>query len=88
MSVVSGQVIIGTEPTLIVSGDVHGKAANIRNRSEDTAVFLGGSGVTTANGYQLDFGEAVGVPLTGGDDVYGIVAADTEPVHFIASGVD
>lgn len=40
-------------------------------------VYLGGATVTTAQGYPLAAGEAVGMLLLAGDDLYGIVADDS-----------
>jgi hypothetical protein len=47
------------------------------------SVYLGGSGVTTAAGYELTAGDIIDVSLLSGDTVYGIVAAGTEVVHVL-----
>lgn len=50
----------------------------VRNTGAVT-VFLGGPTVTAAQGYPLQAGEAVGLHLLAGDDLYGITAsADVE----------
>jgi hypothetical protein len=58
----------------------------VRNRGS-VAVYLGGSDVTTATGYQLDPGEAQPVDLAGYDSgLYGIVASGTAVCHVLQVG--
>lgn len=55
---------------------------NVRNRGS-VAVYLGAPNVTTSTGYQLDPGEAVGVSLSAGEELYGITASSTAAVHVL-----
>jgi hypothetical protein len=84
MAIVASRVTVGvtavavadsasdtTDVSGIVSGQKNGFAANIRNRGT-VAVYLGGSAVATADGYQLDPGESVNLWVYPGDAVYGI----------------
>lgn len=50
-------------------------------------VFVGGSGVTTANGYPITAGTSIALDLNSGEVAYGIVAASTQAVAVLRSGV-
>lgn len=50
-------------------------------------VYLGGEGVTTAAGFPLAAGESFTADLGSGDVLYGIVAASTQAVSVLRSGV-
>jgi hypothetical protein len=63
-----------------------GSSALIRNRGS-VAVFIGGSGVTTATGFQLDPGEAIPVDLDDGEIPYGRVVSGTPICHVLEVGV-
>lgn len=79
MAVSAEQIAVADEATLL-SGTA--RRVVIHNRSADTSVFIGGVDVTTSEGFELKFGERLELSLpTGG--LYGIVAADTEPVHVL-----
>lgn len=54
----------------------------IRNRGV-VAVYLGGSDVTSATGWQLDAGESLAVDLAQGESVYGITASSTAVCHIL-----
>lgn len=55
---------------------------NVRNRGA-VAVYIGAPNLTTSTGYQLDPGEAVGMELQQGDELYGITASSTCVVHVL-----
>lgn len=76
---------VGTSATEIVEPDFDGGSFAICNRDADS-VFLGGSGVTTGNGYELGAGESLGIRLDQGDDLYGIVASGTARVDVLRVG--
>jgi hypothetical protein len=69
------QDVAGTNSTALV----------IRNRG-GTAVYVGGTDVTTANGFQLDTGESITMDDLVRAGVYGIVAAGTEVCHVLQVG--
>lgn len=47
----------------------------------DADVFLGGPGVTTSNGYKLASGDVLPLDMKEGEELFGIVASDSESVH-------
>lgn len=54
----------------------------VRNRGA-VAVFLGGSGVATTDGFQIDPGESVSFRCARGEVLYGITASTTCVVHVL-----
>lgn len=84
-AVTTGRVTCATTATLVYTAPAAGTGrVLVRNTSPDTAVFLGPAGVTTANGFSLAFGDAVGIDLSYGDTLYCIVAAGTQPLATIS----
>lgn len=55
---------------------------SVRNRGS-VAVYVGPPNVTTSTGYQLDAGEAVGMTLQAGEELYGITGSSTAVVHVL-----
>ena len=51
------------------------------------SVFLGPSGVTTANGTELKPGANISLDIRGDGAIYGIVASGTNRVDVLATGV-
>ena len=83
MTLTATVVTVADSATALVAADASG-TATIWNRSADTSIFLGPAGVTTANGFELKFGETISIPITNADAVLNaIVAADTEPCHVL-----
>ena len=83
MPITASIVAVATAPTLLSlsgSGDLH--TAVVRNDS-GTTVFLGGSTVTVATGLALLTASSLTLDLANGDDLYGIVAALTQPVQVL-----
>lgn len=77
----TGQVTIGTTATAIIGGR---KRSRVRITSHAaTAVFIGGAGVTTANGYRLPATDGASVVLETSAAIYAIVAAGTLVVSFL-----
>lgn len=54
----------------------------IRNPTA-VSVYIGGSGVTTATGFEIAAGDAVSVALEKQEAIYGIVASGTAIVHVL-----
>lgn len=81
MAVSSGQVAVGTAPVIVFDASGDATRAIIRNQGT-ASVFIGGSGVTTGNGFELTSGSTL--TLTSAqdstDDFYA-VAAVTGTVH-------
>ena len=89
MSVKQGQVSVGTTATLLdqaMSG-VDKVAMLVRNRGTGV-VYLGGADVSSANGLQLDVGDAVTLEAeTYSVGLYGRAASGTQAVHVLQVGV-
>lgn len=87
MPVVGERITVATTATAIFTptngAAVDRKSAIIKNPAGGQSVFLGGSGVTTGTGYELESGDIVDVSLLHGDTIYGIVAATTQVVHVL-----
>lgn len=88
MPVIGERVTVSTTATVILDPanggvvDKHGAIIKLPSTA-GASVFLGGSGVTTTTGYELEVGDIVDVSLVAGDVLYGIVAASTEDVHVL-----
>ena len=85
MAVAATRVTVATTGggTAIYSDDGGGSSEiNIRNRGA-VAVYIGEANLTTSTGYQLDPGEALGIRVTAGEQVYGITASTTCVVHVL-----
>jgi hypothetical protein len=65
---------------------ISGQSVLVRNRGT-VAVFLGGSDVTSAAGFQLDPGEAATFDLDGTDQLWGLTASGTTTLHVLGGGV-
>jgi hypothetical protein len=63
-----------------------GEQCMVRNRDTTNSVFLGGSDVTAAAGFEVLPGEAVPISLVAGDTLWGITASATVVCHVIQSG--
>lgn len=86
---------IATTATLIASNTVSdsSNAADYRAVSflikniDGATVFLGGSGVTTANGFQWSPADGVlTIDLEPGESLYGVVASGTNVLHALQVG--
>lgn len=79
------QVSVGVAATsLHADSGNFGASLKVKNAGA-ASVFLGPSTVTTANGYELAVDEVVDVALGAGEELFGIVAASTEPVHVLVT---
>ena len=88
MAVVGVRVTVADSATLIATGDVAGTRVVLRAPSGGVTVSLGGSNVTTSNGFNLTAGEPLSIDLDSGEKLYGVVASSTQVVHTLASGVN
>lgn len=84
-------VSVTTTPTAINStadtGGIMGQSSLAYNDGAVT-VYLGGSNVTTANGYPFPAGASLTIDAVSGDDVvYGVVASGTCNVRLVTLGV-
>lgn len=77
----TGQVSVGTTPTLIAASNGLRYALLITNISSTVTVYIGNSAVTASNGQVLGPGQSLTIPVVG--PVYGVVASGTQTVSFI-----
>lgn len=92
MAVASTAVTVATTATLIASGGsgagrTAGTTVAVKPAVSGTGdtVFLGGSDVTTANGFPL--GGGMSYALNDDEDLYGIVASGTVAVRVMENGI-
>lgn len=80
----SAQVHVTNAATVLESegGELLGDQIFIRNTDATNSVFLGGSGVTTATGFELKAGQQIGpLSLNSGDAKLYAIAAVAGPVR-------
>ena len=66
---------IGTTRQLVLPVD--GSAQEVHLHSSSGKVYIGGSDVTTSNGFALDNGEKMTMTLHPGDAIYAVTASGT-----------
>jgi hypothetical protein len=68
-------------------GDYRSRKFLLKNATQTASVFLGPSGVTTANGFQWDPADGpLEVELEPGESLYGIVAVTSQTIHALRQG--
>lgn len=87
MAVSSVQLAVGTAPVELTAVDSDGNHAQsvLMTNVGAAAVFLGGAGVTTTNGYSLAAGASLSVDLTGDEKMFA-VAAVSGSLHVLRTG--
>ena len=75
----SAQVSVTTTATVIVPATNFDQTANLHNLGGG-AIYLGGPGVTTANGYKFDNGDKLTVTVGDREALYAIAASGTHTV--------
>ena len=81
----SGQVTIGSTPTLITTGVV-GASWVYLHASGNTSIYVGPLGVTVSTGLELHKGNTVSIWLPESDKLYGVVTSGTETVTYLHTG--
>jgi hypothetical protein len=81
-SLATGQISVTTSATQIVPARAGRKEVTIVNHTT-TAVYIGGSGVSVANGLLLAGVQGQGITVTGGAAVYAIAASGSGTVSFL-----
>jgi hypothetical protein len=76
----SAQVTVTTTATLLVAANIMDQTVWLHNLGGG-AVYLGDANVTTANGYKLDNGDKMQVPVGDHEGLYGITASSS---HIVA----
>ena len=96
MAIKSAVVTIGTTPTLISFDGADGRDGHtvcIQNISTTVDFFIGGSDVTTSNGYvchratSATEGDDLQIKVADGDALYAVVASSTLAQRFLYLGV-
>ncbi len=75
----SAQVTVGTTATLLVAANIMDQTVLLHHLGGG-AVYLGDANVTTSNGYKLDNGDKLQVPVGDHEGLYGIAASDTHTI--------
>jgi hypothetical protein len=77
----SRQVTITTTPTVIVPADIADQTALLH--ATNSALFIGGSDVTTSNGYLVDHKDKLTIPVGDHEGLYGVVSSGTTSVSVL-----
>lgn len=83
-AVAISRVTVGTSATLIFTAPPAGVARILIRNPSTVSVYVGPAGVTTATGFEIAAGDSLGVNLSYGDPIYGVVAAATQVVYTIS----
>jgi hypothetical protein len=77
----SSQVSVGVTATLLVAASTFDQTVWLHNSGG--ALYIGASNVTTANGYKLDTGDKMELPVGDNEGLYGIVASGSNTVFVL-----
>ena len=78
----SAQVSVGATATVIVPATAFDQSVYLHN-SGGGIVYLGGSNVSTINGYKLDNGEKLSIMVGDHEALYGVTASGTNVVGIL-----
>lgn len=81
------RITVATTATLIYTAPLSGTGRVLVRNPSTVSVYVGPAGVTTGTGFEIVAGDSLGINLSYGDTLYGIVAASTQVVYTI-SGVN
>lgn len=77
----SRQVTITTTPTIIVPANIADQTALLHATNDD--LFIGGSDLTTANGYLVDHKDKLTIQVGDHEGLYGVVSSGTTTVSVL-----
>jgi hypothetical protein len=77
----SRQVTITTTPTVIVPANIADQTALLHATNNN--LFIGGSDLTTANGYLVDHKDKLTIQVGDHEGLYGVVASGTTTVSVL-----
>jgi hypothetical protein len=83
----SSAVSVGTSPTLVIGPDDVNRQVYVSNGAEN-AIYLGGSDVSTANGFHMEKKTAIGIFLPQNESIYGIVASGSYTLTILLPNSD
>jgi len=78
----SAQVTVTTTATLLVAANIMDQTVWLHNLGGGP-VYLGDANVTTSNGYKLDNGDKMQVPVGDHEGLYGIAASGTHTMAIL-----
>lgn len=87
MPVVSQRYTLSnTTPVKVVSGTTQPQLVQLHNgtKSSNEYVIVGGTDVTTTNGYHIDSAESIQITLGPGDDLYAVSDPNGLVLHVLA----
>jgi hypothetical protein len=77
----SRQVTITTTPTIIVPANIADQTALLHATNDN--LFIGGSDLTTANGYLVDHKDKLTIQVGDHEGLYGVVSSGTTTVSVL-----
>lgn len=77
------RVTIATTATLIYTAPLAGNSRVLVRNPSAVSVYVGPAGVLTTTGFEIAAGDSIGINLSYGDTLYGVVAAATQVVYTI-----
>jgi hypothetical protein len=85
MAIITSAVTVTTTSQSIVSIDNVQRDVLLHAKQ---AVYVGNSGVTSANGYLLDNGDEIRLSLTEGEDLWAVTGTGSGTLYVLVSKVD
>lgn len=82
-AVVINRVTVATTATLIYTAPLAGNSRVLVRNPSAVSVYVGPAGVLTTTGFEIAAGDSLGINLSYGDALYGVVAAATQVVYTI-----
>ena len=77
----SRQITVTTTPTVLVPANIADQTALVHATND--ALFIGGSDLTTANGYHVDSKDKITVQVGDHEGLYGVVASGSTSVSVL-----
>jgi hypothetical protein len=77
----SRQITVTTTPTVLVPANIADQTALVHATND--ALFIGGSDLTTANGYVVDHKDKLTVQVGDHEGLYGVVSSGTTTVSVL-----
>ena len=85
MSIVANKVAVGITKVQLVPVDNVSRDLALHSKG---SIHIGGSDVTTANGYLMDNGDKLIIKLAEGETLWGISTATTSDIYVFVSKID
>lgn len=80
-------VTVGTTATLIVAADDKNRHVYVHNGG-GSKIYIGGSDVTTTNGYHIANNESADLFVPTNETLYAVVASGTNAINVLTPNVD